>query len=189
MPDVILFTAPRFHDDRGWFTECYNSRRESNIGIESVFVQDNVSFSSNIGTIRGIHFQLPPREQEKLVRCSRGRIIDYAVDLRNGSPTYGKHVSTELSHENGHQLYIPAGFGHGFVTLEDATEVSYKVSDFYSVDCDSGVRWDCPDIAIEWPVGQADAILSDKDRALPLLEHFESPFTYDGKPLELRVID
>lgn len=163
--------------------------RESSSGVTDVFVQDNHSFSFLYGTVRGIHFQLPPRCQAKLVCCTHGRVVDYVVDLRRGSPTYGQHVFTELTPMNGHQLYIPIGFGHAFVTLEDDTEIRYKVSDFYSTDLDSGIRWDCPDLAISWPVSPADATLSDKDRALPLLKDFESPFEYDGHPLRLRVID
>jgi len=115
--------------------------------------------------------------------------MDYVVDLRNASPTYGKYVSAELSAENARQIYIPVGFGHAFVTLEDCTEISYKVSDFYSADLDGGIRWDCPDIGVVWPVSAADATLSDKDRLLPLLKDFESPFGYDGIPLQLKFLD
>jgi dTDP-4-dehydrorhamnose 3,5-epimerase len=187
--EVFFFTPKRFGDNRGWFEETYNARRELNAGISDVFVQDNLSFSATKYTIRGIHFQLPPNEQAKLVRCSRGRLIDYVIDLRKGSPTYGNHLSVELSREGGQQIYIPIGFGHAFVTLEDGTEISYKVSDYYAAAADGGIRWDCPDIGIEWPIGSAAPTISAKDQALPLLKDFESPFQYDGDPLRLRIID
>jgi len=184
MGNVILFAPRRFSDSRGWFSETFNARREAEIGINVDFVQDNQSYSALPGTIRGIHFQRPPHAQAKLVRCSRGRLIDYAVDLRRGSPTYGRHVAAELSAENGYQLFIPVGFGHAFITLEPGTEICYKVNDFYSPECDGGIRWDCPDIAIDWPL-HGTAVLSDKDVALPTLQGFDSPFPYDGTPMEL----
>ena len=189
MPEVILFTPIRFGDDRGWFVEAYNAKREARIGITDLFVQDNHSFSEKRSTIRGIHFQRPPHAQAKLIRCTRGSIRDYVVDLRSGSPTYGNHVSADLSAENGLQLYVPAGFGHAFVTLEAYTELSYKVSDYYSAELDAGIRWNCPDIGISWPPFEDDPTLSDKDRTLPLLKDFESPFEYDGVPLGLKIID
>lgn len=135
------------------------------------------------GTVRGLHYQVPPKFQAKLVRVTRGRILDVAVDIRQGSPTYGQHVSVELSEDNGLQLYIPVGFAHGFCTLEDATEVSYKVSDFYSPDHDRGLLWNDPRIAIPWPITAAGAIVSEKDAAQPLLDHLQSPFAYRGMPL------
>jgi dTDP-4-dehydrorhamnose 3,5-epimerase len=184
-----VFTPARFGDDRGWFSESYNARREQNIGITDIFVQDNQSLSTKRGTVRGIHFQLPPHGQAKLVRCTKGALIDYVVDLRNGSPTYGKHVAAELSAETGRQIYIPIGFGHAFVTLEDDTEISYKVTDYYDGALDAGVRWNSPGIEIDWPVKSDDAILSQKDKDLPLLSDFQSPFEYDGTPLQLKVID
>ena len=137
--------------------ETYNAKREHLLGICDVFLQDNLSLSNTAGTIRGIHFQSPPHPQAKLVRCTRGALLDYVADLRNGSPTFGKYVSAELSAENGRQLYIPIGFGHALVTLENFTEVSYKVSDLYSAELDAGIRWNCPDVAINWGVGDADA--------------------------------
>jgi dTDP-4-dehydrorhamnose 3,5-epimerase len=136
------------------------------------------------GTIRGIHFQRPPHAQAKLVRCSRGRLLDFAVDLRRGSPTYGQHVAAELTAGKGEQLFVPVGFGHAFVTLEPDTEICYKVSDHYAPDCDDGLRWDCPRIGIDWPdVGAA--ILSDRDLTLPTLAEFDSPFAYDGAPMRM----
>lgn len=184
MGNIILFAPLRFDDNRGWFSETFNGRREASNGIEVHFVQDNQSYSASLGTIRGIHFQRPPHAQAKLVRCSRGSLIDYAIDLRRGSPTYGQHHAVDLSANNGQQLFIPVGFGHAFVTLEPATEICYKVSDFYDPDCDGGIRWDCPEIAIEWPLASS-AILSDKDVALPTLADFDSPFEYDGQPMQL----
>ena len=162
----------------------YNAHREADIGIDVPFVQDNQSYSASAGTIRGIHFQRPPHAQAKLVRCSRGRLIDYAVDLRRGSPTYGHHVAAELTAEKGEQLFVPVGFGHAFMTLEPGTEICYKVSDYYERGCDDGLRWDCPEIAIDWPdVGTA--VLSERDLTLPTLADFDSPFDYDGTPMRM----
>lgn len=188
MPEIILFTPKYFEDDRGWFAETYNANREKERDIPETFVQDNQSFSRNRSTIRGIHFQLPPKPQAKLVRCTRGSILDYVVDLRQGSPTFGVHIPVELSSENRRQLYIPLGFGHAFITLEDNTEVSYKASDFYSAELDAGIRWDCPRIGINWPIDGAPT-LSAKDENLPLLNDFESPFQYDGIPLRLKTVE
>lgn len=182
MPVKLIHTR-RLIDDRGWFVETYHQPRWAALGVTVDFVQDNHSFSRLAGTIRGIHFQTPPHAQAKLVRCARGRIIDYAVDLRAGSPTYGQHVAAELSAENGDQLYIPVGFGHAFVTVEPDSEVVYKVSNIYAADCDGGVRWDCPAIGIAWQLPPGGPVLSAKDRALPVLAEWDSPFAYDGEPL------
>jgi dTDP-4-dehydrorhamnose 3,5-epimerase len=138
-----------------------------------------------LGTLRGIHFQTPPHAQAKLVRCLKGRIWDVAVDLRAGSPSYGRWVAAELSAAGGEQLYIPAGFGHGFLTLEPETEVAYKVDAFYAPECDGGIAWDDPDLAIPWPLCGAAPELSDKDARLSPLKDFVSPFAYDGRPLQL----
>lgn len=184
MSKVVIFTPKKFGDERGWFTEIYNARREANAGIQDVFVQDNQSFSKLKGTVRGIHFQRPPHAQAKLVRCTRGSLRDYVVDLREGSPTYGKYICVELSAENGRQLYVPIGFGHAFITLEDSTEISYKVTDFYSAESDGGIRWDCPHLSIDWSLDGVTLTLSEKDRNLPTLNEFESPFAYDGFPLQ-----
>ena len=184
MGRVILFAPPRYRDDRGWFTETFNARRDANIGVDVQFCQDNLSYSVLAHTIRGIHFQRPPNAQAKLVRCGKGSLIDYAIDLRAGSPSYGKHIAVELTAENGRQLFIPIGFGHAFVTLEPGTEINYKVTDHYEPRSDGGIRWDCPDLAIEWPL-LGPAILSDKDLALPMLADFDSPFIYDGTPMTL----
>ena len=168
MSPVRLVKPKRFNDDRGWFSEIYNQQVFAKLGINAGFVQDNHSFSQATGTIRGLHFQRPPHAQDKLVRCIRGRIYDVAVELRRGSPTYGKYVGAELSAENGLQLYIPMGFAHGFATLEPDCEITYKVSDFYAPETEGGLRWDDPVIAIDWhlPVGIAP-LLSAKDAVLP----------------------
>jgi len=180
---VKLIHTRRFGDDRGWFVETYHKARWTEQGVACDFVQDNHSYSAPVGTIRGIHFQSAPHAQHKLVRCTRGRILDYAVDLRKGSPTYGHHVVAELSADNGNQLFVPIGFGHAFVTLDPDTEVMYKVSDFYAPECDGGVRWDCPTIGIDWPLPAEGPVLSPKDELLPHLADFDSPFAYDGNPL------
>lgn len=180
---VHLLKTRRFSDGRGWFCETFVDRRWRESGVDAEFVQDNHSYSASAGTIRGIHFQAPPHAQAKLVRCVRGRILDYAIDLRAGSPTYGKYVAAELSAENGHQLFIPIGFGHAFITLEPDCEVIYKVSDYYAPECDGGIRWDCPQIGINWPLNGKEPSLSSKDSRLPALAEFSSPFAYDGNPL------
>lgn len=185
MARVIAFTPPKFGDQRGWFSETYNKKREAEIGITADFIQDNQSMSAGVGTIRGIHFQSPPHTQAKLVRCTRGRLLDVVVDLRRGSPTYGDHVAVELSSENGRQIFLPAGFGHGFVTLEANTEIAYKVDDYYSASSDRGVRWDCPLLAIDWGLTERRPIVSPKDAALPCLDELDSPFDYEGDPLDL----
>lgn len=180
---LTLITTRRFLDERGWFSETYVEKRWREAGVEARFVQDNHSYSALVGTIRGIHFQLPPHAQAKLVRCARGRILDYAIDLRSGSPTYGRFEAVELSADNGLQLFIPAGFGHAFVTLERDCDVVYKVDDYYVPQLDAGIRWDCPDIGIDWPLPASGPVLSHKDTQLPYLCNFESPFEYDGRPL------
>lgn len=180
---VTLIKTRRFGDNRGWFSETYVDRRWREQGADAQFVQDNHSYSAAPGTIRGIHFQAPPHAQAKLVRCVRGRIMDYAIDLRAGSPTFGKHVAAELSAENGEQLFIPVGFGHAFITLEPDCEVLYKVSDYYAPECDGGIRWDCPGLGIDWPLNGREPSLSPKDSQLPFLADFSSPFVYAGGPL------
>jgi dTDP-4-dehydrorhamnose 3,5-epimerase len=180
---VKVVQPKRFGDDRGWFSEVYRRDRLTEIGIEVEFVQDNHSMSQAAGVLRGIHFQAPPHGQAKLVRCVRGRIWDVAVDLRRGSPTFGDWAACELTADNGRQLFIPVGFGHGFITLEPNSEVQYKTSDFYAPDCESGVIWNDPDLALPWPAPADGPILSDKDRRLPSLAQFDSPFAYDGQPL------
>jgi len=169
IPDVKLLTPKRFADSRGFFSEVYNAKVLAAHGITTAFVQDNHSLSRERGTIRGLHFQAPPHAQAKLVRVTRGRILDVAVDIRKGSPTFGHHVSAELSSENWRQMLVPAGFAHGFCTLEPDTEVVYKVDAFYAPKSDAGVLWSDPDLAIAWPVEPSNALLSDKDLRLPRL--------------------
>lgn len=178
LPDVVIVTPRRFGDARGWFCETWNQAALARAGLETPeFVQDNHSFSAPRHTLRGLHYQRPPHAQDKLVRCSRGRILDVAVDARNGSPHYGQWVAVELSAEDGRQLYVPKGFLHGFVTLTEDCEVQYKCTDYYAPDCDGAVRWDS--VGIEW--GVRDPILSDKDAAAPDFAVFESPFTYEAR--------
>lgn len=179
---VLVLTPDRFGDARGFFAESWNRKAMAAAGIKIDFVQDNHSFSARAGTVRGLHFQAPPHAQAKLVRCGRGRILDIAVDIRKGSPNYGRWVGAELSFENGHQLLIPAGFLHGFTTLEDETEIVYKCSDYYSPECEGAVRFDDPDIGIDWGIDRATAVLSDKDASAPRLKDFASPFTFEVTP-------
>ena len=169
LPGPLLVAARRFGDARGYFSETYSRRDFAALGIAEELVQDNQSRSAAIGTLRGLHFQIPPRAQAKLVRVLRGRILDVAVDLRPGSPTYGRHVAAELTPENGLMLYVPVGFAHGFVTREPETEVTYKVSDTYAPECDRGLAWDDPQLGIAWGVAPGQAVLSDKDRRWPNL--------------------
>lgn len=178
LPGVLLLVPPRFHDARGWFSETYNAPKWKDIGIDVEFVQDNHSFSSAKGTLRGLHFQGPPYAQDKLVRCTRGRIWDVVVDFRTGSPTFGKWVGAELTAEKGEQIFVPKGFLHGFVTMEADCEVVYKVSSVYAPECDGGVIWNDPEIGIAWPVDEAEVSLSDKDAKLPCLADIKSPFQF-----------
>ncbi len=165
----LLISVRRFEDSRGIFIETYNRRDFAAVGIAEEFVQDNQSLSVHAGTVRGLHFQVPPAPQAKLVRVLRGRIMDIAVDLRAGSPTFGRHVAAELSAENGLMFYIPVGFAHGFATQEANTEVAYKVSALYAPGCDKGIAWNDPALGIDWGIDPGEARLSDKDRVLPRL--------------------
>ena len=167
VPDLILVTPPRFGDARGFFSEVFNAPRFAEAGIDMPFVQDNQSLSRERGVIRGLHCQVAPHPQGKLVRCVRGAIWDVAVDARRASPTFGQWAAAELSAENWAQLWVPPGFLHGFCTLQADTEVIYKVTDVYDRESERGVAWDDPDLALPWPVGEAEAVLSDKDRLLP----------------------
>lgn len=179
---VQLIEPKRHGDARGWFTETYSEATFAGWGIGVRFVQDNHSLSVAAFTLRGLHFQAPPRGQDKLVRCIRGRIFDVAVDLRRASPTYGRWVGAELSAANGRQLFVPIGFAHGFLTLEPDCEVTYKCSDLYAPEQDGGIRWDTA--AVDWPLPDgASPELSVKDTRLPSLGAFDSPFPYDGRPL------
>ncbi|WP_308909010.1 dTDP-4-dehydrorhamnose 3,5-epimerase [Pseudokordiimonas caeni] len=180
LPGVLLFTPKRFGDDRGFFSETFSTRVFNEHVPGVTFVQDNHSLSRDVGVVRGLHFQAPPHAQGKLVRVSRGRVLDVAVDIRKGSPTYGQHVAVELSADNWQQLWIPAGFAHAFCTLEPGTEFLYKVTDFYAPDCDGGIAFDDPDLGIEWPIDPQKAILSDKDGKLPRLKDLDNPFVFEG---------
>lgn len=178
LPGVRIFTPKRFSDSRGFFSESWNARTLADQGVDAEFVQDNHSLSLQVGTVRGLHFQAPPHAQAKLVRCGRGRLFDVAVDIRFGSPTYGQWVGVELSSDNGRQLFIPEGFLHGFVTREVDTEIIYKCTDYYAVECDGAVRWNDLTIGIDWGVGAHEVVLSDKDAMAPLFDEFETPFIY-----------
>ena len=175
IPDVKLIVPPKFGDERGFFSETYNQQRFSDHGIDMTFVQDNHSLSADVGVLRGLHFQKPPFAQDKLVRVLKGKILDVAVDLRKNSPTFGQHVTAELSAENWTQILVPIGFAHGFVTLEPNTEVTYKVSAPYAPDHEDGIMWNDPDLGIDWPIEESQVQLSAKDKLLPA---FKNSFTF-----------
>lgn len=179
--DGLILVAPHRHGDaRGYFVETFRSDRFEEMVGSVVFVQDNQSMSAEFGTVRGLHFQLNPKAQGKLIRCLAGAILDVAVDIRHSSPTYGQHIKVELSADNGEQLWVPSGFAHGFCTLKPNSVIAYKVTDYYSPEHDRGLRWNDPALAIEWPVTEDKAILSAKDRAQPLLAELETNFVYAG---------
>jgi len=182
-PTVKLLEVNRIPDARGWFAESYSMPRLAEFGIQTAFRQDNLSCSHQAGTIRGFHFQAPPRAQAKLVSCVRGSIVDYALDLRQGSPTYGAIAYARLSADNGRQLFIPPGFGHAFIVMEPETLVAYKSSDTYAPETEMGVVWNDPALAIDWPLADRTPVLSTRDAALPRLAELESPFVYDGIPM------
>ncbi len=169
IPAVKRIVPKRFGDARGWFSETFRMDALERAGIAVPFVQDNQSFSAPQGTIRGLHFQIPPQPQTKLVRVLAGAILDIAVDIRPGSPTYGRHVAVRLDAEGGEQLFIPHGFAHGFCTLTPDVMVAYKVDSYYSPAHDRAILWNDPDLGIDWPVGEGQAILSDKDTRAPRL--------------------
>ena len=174
---VMVITPRRLSDDRGFFSESWNRQKLSAcLGFDLDFVQDNHSLSRQVGTLRGLHFQVPPHAQAKLVYCSRGRLLDVAVDLRTGSPTFRHWVGVELSFANGKQLLIPEGFAHGFVTLDPDTEVNYKCSAYYSPAADRSIAFDDPDFGIDWGIKRADAVLSDKDANARRLSEIDNPF-------------
>jgi dTDP-4-dehydrorhamnose 3,5-epimerase len=176
IPDVKLIRTPRFSDARGYFCETFQRADFAAQGLDNDFLQDNQSSSDRSGTIRGLHFQRQPFAQTKLVRVLRGSIFDVAVDLRRSSPSFGSHIAIKLSSEGNEQLLVPAGFAHGFCTLEPDTVVFYKVDQVYSAAHDDGVNWADPGLGIEWPVGSAEAILSEKDRVLPMLADLDPVF-------------
>lgn len=176
---VILIIPKKLGDNRGYFSETYRRDIFSTSVGNYEFVQDNQSLSADAGTIRGLHYQLQPRAQGKLVRCIAGAILDVAVDIRKGSPTYGQHVKAELTADNGHQLWVPPGFAHGFCTLEPSSIISYKVTDYYSPEHDRGLLWNDPELGIEWPVDADAAILSAKDKVQPRLADLGTTFVYE----------
>ena len=180
LPEVKVIIPTRFGDARGFFSESWNKALLAQHDITTDFVQDNHSLSVQAGTVRGLHFQTPPHAQAKLVRCGRGSLLDVAVDIRKGAPTYGQWVAEMLSFENGHQLLVPEGFAHGFVTLEAETEIVYKCSDYYVPDCDRALQFDDPAIGIEWGVSRTRATLSPKDAAAPSLADLDNPFLWEG---------
>jgi dTDP-4-dehydrorhamnose 3,5-epimerase len=168
IPDVKILAPKKFEDARGFFSETYNKKALADVGVALEFVQDNQSLSAAVGTIRGLHYQTHPFAQDKLVRVVRGRILDVAVDIRRSSPTFGKWVAAEISAAKWNQILIPVGFAHGICTLESNTELIYKVTNYYSPRHDFGIRWDDPDLKIEWPFPNDQVMLSDKDAKQPL---------------------
>lgn len=177
--DIIVVRPRRFSDERGWFMETYRREAFLEFGISASFVQDNHAFSQAAGTLRGLHFQMPPRAQAKLVKVVRGAIYDVAVDIRQGSPSYGRWSGARLSAEGGEQLFVPAGFAHGYCTLEADTEVAYKCDGYYAPECEGGIAATDPEIAIDWPFPIETLNLSIRDRSLPPLRHVASPFQFE----------
>ncbi|OWY08442.1 dTDP-4-dehydrorhamnose 3,5-epimerase [Thioclava sp. F34-6] len=178
---VFVLIPKRFGDARGFFCETFSARSFAQNQLHFDFVQDNHSLSQAVGTVRGLHFQAPPHAQDKLVRCGRGRLWDVAVDIRKGSPTYGQWFGTELSFENGRQLLIPAGFAHGFITREPSTEIIYKCTEYYAPQSEGVLRWNDPDVAIDWALGEgAEPALSQKDFEAGRFADLDSPFIWDG---------
>ncbi|SOC08290.1 dTDP-4-dehydrorhamnose 3,5-epimerase [Rhodobacter sp. JA431] len=175
-----LITPRRFGDHRGFFSESYSARAFAEHGIDTVFVQDNHSLSMTPGTIRGLHFQNPPHAQDKLVRCGKGCLFDVAVDIRKGSPTYGKWFGAELSFENGRQLLVPKGFAHGFVTRTPETEIIYKCSDYYAPETEGALIWNDPEIGIDWGMGDLEPMLSAKDAVAGTLAALDSAFVWEA---------
>ncbi len=178
IPEVKVIKPKKHGDHRGFFSETYNQRALAGAGIDLDFVQDNHSLSATRGTLRGLHCQIPPFGQDKLVRVVRGAVFDVAVDLRTGSPTFGQHVTAVISADEWNQILVPIGFGHGFCTLEPDTEVIYKVTNYWSADHERGIRWDDPALGIEWPVAIDEMVLSEKDTEWPTLEEADGWFAY-----------
>ena len=176
---VLILEPTLFEDSRGYFFESFNATTFRELtGIDTTFVQDNESMSS-YGVLRGLHFQKPPYAQSKLVRCVKGNVLDVAVDIRKGSPTYGKWVWCELSEDNHKQFFVPKGFAHGFCVISDIAVFQYKCDEFWNKEAEGALRWDDPDIDVKWPVEDEDIILSDKDKNNVLLKDFDSPFDYN----------
>jgi dTDP-4-dehydrorhamnose 3,5-epimerase len=183
LPEVKLITPRRFGDERGFFSETYNRRAFAEIGVSAEFIQDNHAYSAEMGTLRGLHFQAPPSTQAKLVRVLHGAILDVVVDIRHGSPRFGKHIMAELTAESGQQILCPKGFAHGLVTLMPNTVVAYKVDAYYAPELDYGIRFDDPDLAIDWPFDKTKLILSEKDRKHPGLSELPAIFRYPKSEL------
>ncbi|MES5048092.1 dTDP-4-dehydrorhamnose 3,5-epimerase [Rhizobium nepotum] len=181
IPELVLITPKKFGDERGYFMESFRKSLFAEAVGNFDFVQDNQSLSADAGTIRGLHFQLEPKAQGKLVSCIVGSILDVAVDIRTGSPTYARHVTAELTADNGRMLWVPPGFAHAFCTLEANTKVSYKVTDYYSPEHDRGLAYDDPEIGINWPIPISKAVLSAKDRRQPRLAELGALFTYSQR--------
>lgn len=178
IPGVLIIEPKVFGDDRGYFMESFNAREfAEKTCIDINFVQDNES-KSRFGVLRGLHFQLPPYTQSKLVRVVKGRVLDVAVDIRNGSPTFGKYVTCEMTEENKRQFFVPKGFAHGFCVLSEEAVFQYKCDDFYHPEAEGAIAWDDPDIAIKWPVEAEKVILSEKDKHHPYFKDFKSPFIF-----------
>ncbi|MGQ9368780.1 dTDP-4-dehydrorhamnose 3,5-epimerase [Azospirillum sp. ST 5-10] len=182
IPEIAILKPAKYGDARGFFSETYNKQRLAEAGIALDFVQDNHAYSAERGTVRGLHFQLAPAAQDKLVRVVKGAILDVAVDIRRGSPTYGRHVAVEISADAWNQILVPAGFAHGYCTLTPDTEIIYKVTDYYAPAHDRGLLWNDPALGIAWPVAAEEAVLSDKDRRQPTLAELPECFTYPGRP-------
>jgi dTDP-4-dehydrorhamnose 3,5-epimerase len=173
---VLVLVPKKFGDARGFFSETYSQREWAEMGMDDDFVQDNHSKSVETGVVRGLHYQLPPMAQTKLIRVVSGAVLDVVVDIRRGSRTFGNHIAEELSAENWKQVYVPAGFAHGFVTLRPNTEVIYKVSNYYSPEHERGLRWNDPALCIDWAIDESTATLSDRDRLHPMLNDLRDLF-------------
>ena len=178
LPGLLIVTPKVWRDSRGFFLESYNRKLFLENGMDHAFIQDNHARSGPAGVLRGLHFQAPPAAQAKLVWCTRGAVFDVAVDIRKGSPTFGEWVGVKLSADNFKRLMIPKGFAHGYATLTEDAEFQYKVDAYYAPDHDAGIIWNDPDIGVEWPA--SDPVLSEKDKTLPRLAEFDSPFTFEG---------
>jgi len=178
IPEILILCPSKHADERGFFSETFRSDTLKARGVDVQFVQDNHVRSTERGILRGLHYQVPPRAQGKLVRCVKGAILDVAVDIRKGSPSFGRHVAVELSASNWHQLWIPPGFAHGYVTMKEDCEVIYKVTDYYNPECDRGIAWDDPALGIDWQLAPNEILLSSKDRQQPRLSQVDSPFHF-----------
>jgi dTDP-4-dehydrorhamnose 3,5-epimerase len=180
IPDVFVLTPTKYHDHRGFFSEVYRREALVGAGVSQEFVQENHVYSAKRGIVRGLHFQAPPHAQGKLVRCIRGTILDVAVDIRKGSPFFSSHVAVELSATSLRQLWLPPGFAHGYVTLEEGCEVVYKVTNYWAPDYERGIVWNDPSLGIDWRISEADAVLADKDQSYPFLADLPPFFHYSS---------